>query len=108
MDASGYSGQHWNVNRRISKQYTSVDVSGRESLKLGVRGSLVQIQSSRPITAVIILGLDETTQPRYKVNITLILGARLPENVQFGRKNGMTRSVGGDWGPQILRKSQKS
>lgn len=25
-----------------------------------------------------------------------------------GRKNGMTRSVGADWGPQILRKSQKS
>ena len=30
------------------------------------------------------------------------------ENVQIGRKNGMTRSVGADWGPQILRKSQKS
>ncbi len=67
-----------------------------------------QAGQDRPITAVIILGLDETTQPRYKVNITLILGARLQENVQFGRKNGMTRSVGGDWGPQILRKSQKS
>ncbi len=25
-----------------------------------------------------------------------------------GRKNGMTRSVGADWGPQILRKSEKS
>ena len=43
MDASGYSGQHWNVNRRISKQETVVDVSGRESLELGVRGALVQI-----------------------------------------------------------------
>ncbi len=28
--------------------------------------------------------------------------------VQIGRKNGMPRSVGTDWGPQILRKSQKS
>ena len=28
--------------------------------------------------------------------------------VRIGRKNGMTRSVGADWGPQILRKSQKS
>ena len=27
------------MNRRISKQHTLVDVSGRESLKLGVRGS---------------------------------------------------------------------
>ncbi len=32
----------------------------------------------------------------------------MPKNVQIGRKNGMTRSVGADWGPQILRKSQKS
>ena len=32
----------------------------------------------------------------------------VPKNVQIGRKNGMTRSVGADWGPQILRKSQKS
>ena len=60
------------------------------------------------LTAVMILGLDETTQPRYKVTITLILGPRVPKNVQIGRKNGMTRSVGADWGPQILWKSQKS
>ena len=32
----------------------------------------------------------------------------MPKNVQIGRKNGMTRSVGADWGPQILRKSLKS
>ena len=25
----------------------------------------------------------------------------MPKNVQIGRKNGMTRSVGADWGPQI-------
>ncbi len=60
------------------------------------------------LTAVMILGLDETTQPRYKVTITLILGPRVPKNVQIGRKNDMTRSVGADWGPQILWKSQKS
>ena len=27
---------------------------------------------------------------------------------RIGRKNGMTRSVGAGWGPQILRKSLKS
>ena len=58
--------------------------------------------------AVMILGLDETTQPRYKVTITSIPRARVPKNVQIGRKNGMTQFVGADWGPQILRKSQKS
>ena len=57
---------------------------------------------------MMILGLDETTESRYKVTITSIPGARVPKNVQIGRKNGMTRSVGADWGPQVLRKSQKS
>ncbi len=28
--------------------------------------------------------------------------------LSIGRKNGMTRFVGADWGPQILRKSLKS
>ena len=32
-----------------------------------------------------------------KVTITSIPGARVPKNVQIGRKNGMTRSVGADW-----------
>ena len=39
MDAGGYNGPRWNVNRRISKQYTLVDVSGRESLELGDAGA---------------------------------------------------------------------
>ena len=43
-----------------------------------------------------------------KVTITSIPGARVPKNVQIGRKNGMTRSVGADWGPQIPQKSLKS
>ena len=34
------------------------------------------------------------------------IAARL--QLLIGRKNGMTRSVGADWGPQILRKSLKS
>jgi len=67
-----------------------------------------QAGQDRPITAVMILGLDETPQPRYKVTITSIPRARVPKNVQVGRKNGMTRFVGADWGPQILQKSQKS
>ena len=76
-----------------------MDVSGRESIELGVRGSRVQIQSSRPIhiglnrlcrlglfllgntvtsphasqerpiAALMISGLDETPQPR-SVEIT--------------------------------------
>jgi hypothetical protein len=75
---------------------------------MGNTATSPQAGQDRPITAVMILGLDETTQPRYKVTITLILGARVPKNVQIGRKNGMMRSGGADWGPQILRKSQKS
>ena len=83
----------------------------RSSVEREVKGNTAtspQAGQDRPITAVMILGLDETTQPRYKVTITLILGARVPKNVQIGRKNGMMRSGGADWGPQILRKSQKS
>ena len=45
MDAGGYSGQQWNLNRRISKEYISADVSGRESLELGVRGELGHIRT---------------------------------------------------------------
>ncbi len=44
----------------------------------------------------------------FGATFTSIPGARVPKNVQIGRKNGMTRSVGADWGPQILRKSLKS
>ncbi len=56
---------------------------------MGNTATSPQAGQDRPITAVMILGLDETTQPRYKVTITSILGARVPKNVQIGRKNGM-------------------
>ena len=47
-------------------------------------------------------------QPHRVTTFKSIPGARVPKNVQIGCKNGMTRSVGADWGPQILRKSLKS
>ena len=54
----------------ISKEYTSVDVSGRESLELGVRGSLVQIQSSRPFFSMFSRGwiFFEKRFPFYTTN----------------------------------------
>ena len=80
-----------------------LDAEDRSTLEMWARSATAPHRVVSQAKALLMAG-DGVANSR----IATALGISRPTVLDWRAKNGMTRSVGADWGPQILRKSQKS